>query len=593
MILQALVELYERLEVEGKMGPPGFQIQKIPALIELDKEGRFLGLIDTREKVGKKLIARAFQVPQEQSRPGLNGWKKANFLYDHAGYVLGVPKTEEPKDVEMAKRQHATFCTDVLALANCFPDEAGVQAVWKFLQNDDFQEVLSHPFWKECEKIAGCRLSFQLQGETELVCASPVLRAHVADKYAAGGEESERGEDNGDTQEGVCLVTGRRGSLARVHPRTPVPGGNCVGKFVSCQRNSGYDSYGKEQGFNSPVSSLAAFQYTQALNYMLNRQPNNNVIFADTTVVFWGSEANELEDVLASILKEPVKENPEISAQALRALYRSPESGRRPLDEDQTRFYILGLSPNVARISVRFWHVGTAGEVARNIRRHFDDLELMHGSQRPEHLSACRLLISIAPQGKAEKVPPNLAGELMQAIVQGTPYPRSLLNAVLQRCRVEQKGSERGKVTYPRVAMIKAILNREARYFHQDEKEISMALDQENMNIGYRLGRLFAVLEKIQEEASLKLNATILDRFYGAASGTPVIAFPRLMKLKNHHVSKLKNKGRAVNFERMISEIIQGIEDFPSHLDMSEQGRFAVGYYHQSQAFFTKSESKE
>lgn len=591
MILQALVEYFKRLESEGKVVPPGFQRLEIPFLIELDKEGRFLGLHDTREKVGKKLIGRAFQVPQEQSRTGRNGWMKANLLWDHAGYVLGVPKSEEQKDVEMAKRQHVTFCADVSTLAARFNDDAGVQAVWRFLQKDDYQEVLAHPLWVECQKIAGCRLSFRLQGATELVCASPALRAYVTEKDE-GGEDAESGESAGDAMDGLCLVTGLRGPLARVHLRTPVPGGNSSGKLVGFQRNSGYDSYGKEQSYNAPVSKLAAFQYAQVLNDLLGKQSNNKFSLADATVVFWGAEANELEDVLADILKEPVKENPEVSARALKALYRSPETGHRPLDEDPTRFYILGLSPNAARISVRFWYVGTVGEVARNIRRHFDDLELVHGSKQPEHLSLFRLLISIAPQGKSENIPPNLAGELMRAIVQGTPYPRSLLGAILRRCRAEQ-GNEMGNVTYPRVALIKAILNRETRHFHRDEKEVSMALDQENTNVGYRLGRLFAVLEKIQEEASPGLNATIRDRFYGAASGTPVTAFPHLMKLKNHHVSKLENRGRAVNLERLISEIMQGIEDFPSHLGMPDQGRFAVGYYHQRQAFFTKNEGKE
>ncbi|MBU1244009.1 type I-C CRISPR-associated protein Cas8c/Csd1 [Myxococcota bacterium] len=592
MILQALVEYFKRLETEGKVVPPGFQRLEIPFLIELDREGRFMGLHDTREKVGKKLIGRAFQVPQEQSRTGRNGWMKANLLWDHAGYVLGVPKTEEPKDQEMAKRQHGTFCADVSALADRFSDDAGVQAVWRFLQKDDYQELLSHPLWKECEKIAGCRLSFRLQGSTDLVCSSKAVRAYVSEKDAGGGEESDGGDATGEVIEGLCLVTGLRGQLARVHLRTPVPGGNSSGKLVGFQRNSGYDSYGKEQSFNAPVSKLAAFQYAQVLNELLGKQSNNKFSLADATVVFWGAEGNELEDVLANILKEPSKESPEASARALRALYRSPETGQRPLDEDVTRFYILGLSPNAARISVRFWHAGTVGEITRNIRRHFDDLELVHGSRQPEHLSLFRLLISIAPQGKSENIPPNLAGELMRAIVQGTPYPRALLGAIIRRCRAEQ-GSEMGNVTYPRVALIKAILNRESRYLHRDEKEVSMALDHENINIGYRLGRLFAVLEKIQEEASPGLNATIRDRFYGAASGTPVTAFPHLMKLKNHHVSKLENRGRAVNLERMVSEIMQGIDDFPPHLGMPDQGRFAVGYYHQRQALFTKSEGKE
>ena len=118
-----------------------------------------------------------------------------------------------------------------------------------------------------------------------------------------------------------------------------------------------------------------------------------------------------------------------------------------------------------------------------------------------------------------------------------------------------------------------------------------MALDVTNTNPGYRLGRLFAVLEKIQEEASPGINATIRDRFYGSASGTPVAAFPHLMKLKNHHLAKLENRGRAVNLEKIVGEIMDGLDDFPTHLSLQDQGRFAVGYYHQRQDFFKKNET--
>jgi CRISPR-associated protein Csd1 len=184
---------------------------------------------------------------------------------------------------------------------------------------------------------------------------------------------------------------------------------------------------------------------------------------------------------------------------------------------------------------------------------------------------------------KDDNVPPNLAGDTMKAILAGTPYPQTLLSAAVRRCRAERE------ITYPRASLIKAVLARETRYYNKTTKEVGMSLDTTNNNVGYRLGRLFATLEKIQEEASPGINATIRDRFYGSASATPVAAFPHLMKLKNHHLGKLDGKGRAIHFERIIGEIMDGLSDLPTHLSLADQGRFAVGYYHQRQAFFTSS----
>jgi CRISPR-associated protein Csd1 len=200
--------------------------------------------------------------------------------------------------------------------------------------------------------------------------------------------------------------------------------------------------------------------------------------------------------------------------------------------------------------------------------------------------------------GKSENIPPNLGGDVMRAILSGQPYPLTLLQNAIRRIRAEQaKKGERGNpamnVTYPRAAIIKACLNRHLRNSQTYEKELTVTLDTINPNPGYRLGRLFAVLEKIQEEANPGINATIRDRFYGAASSTPVTVFSNLMKLKNHHLAKLENPGRRVNLERLIGEIMYGVTDFPAHLDLADQGRFAIGYYHQRQAFFSKStESK-
>jgi len=222
---------------------------------------------------------------------------------------------------------------------------------------------------------------------------------------------------------------------------------------------------------------------------------------------------------------------------------------------------------------------------------HFADLEMVKGAKDWRTITLRNLLRSISVQEKDENVPPNLAGDFMRAILTGTIYPQTLLSAAVRRCRAERE------VTYPRAALIKGVLARDTRYgarfCNRHEKEVGMSLDSGNNNAGYRFGRLFAVLEKIQEEASPGINATIRDRFYGSASATPVAAFPHLMKLKNHHLAKLENRGRAVNLERMIGEIMEAVTDFPGHLSLADQGRFAVGYYHQRQSLFTSSKKDQ
>ena len=223
--------------------------------------------------------------------------------------------------------------------------------------------------------------------------------------------------------------------------------------------------------------------------------------------------------------------------------------------------------------------------MAMNIKQHFDDLDIERAPFDKPHLSIFRLLVSIASLGKADNIPPNLTGDFARTILTASPYPITLLQAAIRRIRAEHE------INYPRAALIKAILNRQRRFQiqTQSDKELTVSLDLTNTNAGYRLGRLFAVLERAQERANPGLNATIRDRYYGAAASTPVAVFSNLMKLKNHHIAKLENKGEAVNLEKLIAEVMDGINDFPNHMPLTDQGRFAIGYYHQRQAFYTKS----
>lgn len=601
MILQALASYYDRLAVENSVAPEGFKRVEIPFLVILSHRGEFVGLQDTRTPTGKKLVARTFIVPEQRERSGSKAWQTTNLLWDHYGYVFGWPKSESENDKEMARKQHETFVAEVKKLYASCPEDAEVGAVCRFVESNNFDAVFNHPSWKDCVKIPGCNLTFQVEGQVKLICQSDSVKGFIVSGVGASMKDEEEEDGSLPDIEGFCLVTGQVGPVARLHPRTPISGAKSNAKIVSFQKNMGFDSYGKLQSYNAPTSKKAAFAYTTALNEMLAKNSRQKLFVGDATTVFWAEKKNEIEDVFADIFGESAKESPEQATKAVRVLYEAPRAGAPPLVEDLTRFYVLGLAPNAARIAVRFWHAGTVGETARQILQHFDDCAMIHGPKQPEYLSLFRLLISTAALGKSENIQPNLAGDFMKAILVGTPYPQTLLTAAIRRCRAEQSKKDQNtgrlleNVPYPRAALIKAVLARAARLSKHSEKEVGMALDIDNMNIGYRLGRLFAALEKIQEDVSREegreLNTTIRERFYGGASGTPVTAFPHLMKLKNHHLAKLKNKGLAIKREILIGEIMDGVTDFPTHLKLQDQGRFAVGYYHQRQAFFTKHET--
>jgi CRISPR-associated protein Csd1 len=309
----------------------------------------------------------------------------------------------------------------------------------------------------------------------------------------------------------------------------------------------------------------------------------------DASAVCWAAPVegsdSEFDTLLADLFG--THDNPDTGIRAVTTLFDAIHSGRFDGTEGQTRYYVLGLAPNAARISVRFFHTLTLAELAPRIIQHFTDLTLRHAPHEPDYPPLFRLLTACAVQSKADNIPPNLGGGIVDAILAGpdAPYPSLWLNAAVNRCRAERE------VSYYRAAAIKACLNRSIRRFKQ-EKEFQPMLDLDNTNAAYRLGRLFAVLEKIQEEASPGLNATIRDRYYGAASSTPVAVFTTLLRLKNAHLKKLP-AGRVIGFEKLLGEVLSAVTDFPAHLALADQGRFALGYYHQRQAFFTKSDKTE
>lgn len=578
MILQALNDYYHRKTHEDstELAPLGFEKKEIPFIIVLDREGHFIDLEDTRLGEGKKKSGRIFTVPQgEKKTSGI----AANLLWDTLGYVLGVVSTAKAekldankfkKEQQISDEMHAAFIRRIEeTFAESIADE-GVNAVLTFLKAQDFEQLYTHSNWQECKSSTG-NISFRLLNQTELVCQRQAVQDTIT--LILSGRQQQRNP---------CLITGGFDVIARLHPAIKgVWDAQTAGANIVSFNLDAFNSYGKTQGLNAPVGERAAFAYTTAVNHLLRKGSRQRMQVGDATTVFWAEKAHPVEDSFVDWIEED-RDDPDRHIQAVRALYAAPQSGAVPIEDDSTRFYVLGLSPNAARIAVRFWHVCTVGELARNIRVYFDDIRIEHAPYEAEFLSLFRLLTTTALQGKAENIPPNLAGDVMKAILADTPYPRTLLVAALRRVRAERK------VDYPHAAAIKAVLVRNSR---SEQKEIGVSLDEQNTNVGYRLGRLFAVLERAQEAANPGINATIRDRFYGAASSTPVIAFSHLMKLKNHHIAKLENRGQAVNLEKLIGQIMDGIDNFPPHLSLDDQGRFAIGYYHQRQNFFAKHQS--
>ena len=570
MIIQALYDYYERKnsDPEAHMAPSGFEWKEIPFIIEIDTHGNPIQIEDTREGEGKKKRARPFLVPQSVKK---TSGIAANLLWDNAAYVLGVATKGKSKRVE---EQRQAFIARIESLPAPVKNDAGVKSVLNFLRGAN-TESLSQ--WTEWEEIVTTvpNLTFRLRGDIDLVC------------QRSATIEAIRMEQVTTSADGLCLVTGERGEIERLHTAIKgVWGAQTSGANIVSFNLDAFNSYGKTQGANAPVSKNAAFSYATALNHLLRKDSPQRLQVGDASVVFWSDRPTDWETGIVNIFGEPPKDDPDRNIRAVENLYTAIKHGKLENEGGQAKFFVLGLAPNAARIAIRFWYHGTVAEMAGRIKQHFDDLTIERSQRDPPYLSLFRLLVSVATQGKADNIPPNLGGELLRSILAGLPYPQTLLAAAVRRIRAEHE------VKYARAALIKACINRATRYSNPNIKEeLKMSLDEANINSGYRLGRLFAVLEKIQEEANPGINATIRDRFYGAASSTPVTVFSTLMKLKNHHLSKLENRGRAVNFEKRVGEIMEGLSDFPAQLPLADQGRFAIGYYHQRQDFFKKTES--
>ena len=616
MILQALNDYYQRRQrspnLQDRLPAFGLEEKEIHFVIEIDGEGWLVNLVDTRSTEGKKKIGQRFLVPQGVKK---TSGVAANLLWNNSEYVFGladakklVAKRKEGKENEYMQRlieMQTAFRKKIESLSTEALLDPGIKAVLAFLNGLDITALESLPVWSEI-LATNPVISFRLHGDLELICQRPAV-------VAAAANQTEEKPD------GVCLVSGEPAAIMRLH--SPIkgirdkPGATPDKNIVSINNenksgsNGGqtpaFASYGKEKGFTSPVGKPATFAYTTALNHLLARDSRQRIQVGDASTVFWSEQANDLETALPDLFGEPPKDDPNRGTDALKVLYQAVQSGKFTRGTANDRFHVLGLAPNAARIAIRFWETASALDLAKRIARHFDDIKITRADYESEHLSLSALLkgSSRRKSDGSYDIPPNLGGEVMRAILEDLPYPTQLLNLAIQRCRAEQakKNKRTGKpvhnVSYERAAVIKACLNRLVRFHTRSEKELAVSLDLTNDLPAYRLGRLFAVYERMQETASEReLNKTIRDAYFGAAMSSPRSVFPRLVKLNQHHLRDIKRSRpkSAGYFDGLLREINWSIDPntaYPAIFRLEDQGRFALGYYHQRQAFFTKSDA--
>jgi CRISPR-associated protein Csd1 len=588
MIIRELVRYYDRKALDpdptNRLPSLGLEDKEIPFVIELATDGAVIQLVDTRQLDGKKLRARSFLVPSGVKK---TSGVKANLLWDTAAYSIGLARERKNAgDIT----PNGAFIARIEALPPAIRERPGIAAVLAAQRRADWSVIEKSPTWPEIVDTNPV-ITFRLLGDDQLVCQDMDLLRSVAN--ADDGDE--------ESPQAICLVDGTEQPVQRLHTSIKgVWGAQSSGANIVSFNARAFESYGKteRQGENAPIGKRAAFAYTTALNHLLAKGSRNRVQVGDSSAVFWADGPAPLLDgefTLADYMGER-PDQPDRGVQAVQALYRALSSGQVPIGERDVRFFVLGLAPNAARISVRFWIQATVGELAPRIRQHFDDLKVVRAFDKdPPVPSLFRLLSDLAVQGKVDNVPPRLAGEWIRSILEGLPYPALLLNAAVIRCKAERD------VSYLRASVLKAWLNRDTRRrtpsSPRNDPEFKENLDMDQTDTAYRLGRLFAVLERIQQKAQPGINATIRDRYYGAASTTPVSVFTTLLRLKNAHLKKLSD-GEANYFERLLGGIFGTLEapvllDFPRQLSLPDQGRFALGYYHQRQSFFAGRKADE
>lgn len=581
MILQSLNELYSRLAADPayEIAPPGFSPQKICFRMVLKPDGSLFDIQDTRTPDEKGKMQNTLMLVPGDAKPSGAGINPG-LLWDNQTYLLG--RQPEDKADGFGLSRFEAFRQRHLELESTIKDPS-FSAVCRFLEQWNSERITEFPILNDLGTGFGI---FQLQGEKKAVHESSAVQEWWLLSQAA--------EVPGDL--GQCLLTGEELPIARLHPKIKgVTGAQAAGASIVSFNANAYESYGKAQSYNAPVSEAAAFRYGTALNSLLTgpKSQKHRIRIGDTTTVFWTEKPSIVEDCFANIFAGGSQATEEVQDETKRGqLQRVLEAIRsggkyQELGESgDTQFHILGLAPNAARISIRFYHRSTVADLLAKLHDHQRCLEIVRqfteqtGSRFPDPEFPALWQIIRETARAADEIPPLLGGALARAIIEGTPYPEGLFSAIIRRIHADRT------INYLRAATLKAVLTRNHKL------DIPIMLDTENIDPAYLLGRLFAALEKTQEDALGNVNAGIRDRFYSAASSTPASVFPRLLRTYQHHLSKL-NGGAKVNRERMVQEIVASVDasGFPNQFALKKQGIFAIGYYHQRKDFFTKKET--
>ena len=596
MILQALHDLYSRLEHEKSytIAPPGRSSQKITFIVVIEPDGTLVDIQDARVDTGGTKVPRKVLV-LGRTKPSGSGLNPC-FLWDKPGYLLGFESEDDKKKKARALETFSAFRVRHLEVEQEL-DSPVFSGVCRFLESWNPERASEFPVLDELATGFGV---LAIRGMTRYVHEEPGIQEWWDRRTKADPERMKTwwinfGDNSGDqSPQGQCLVDGQLGPIARLHAKVKgVAGAQSAGATIAGFNDPAYWSYGLEQSYNAPVSVEAARRYTTALNALLDgpMRDKHRIVVGGTTVVFWTEKPTVAEDVFAAFASEGSaavgKVQDETIRKKLEAFLRALRSGREAYaeladDPEGTTFFILGLAaPTPARIAVRFFHRTTVAGMLENLRKHHADIgvERRFGDDtkkpEPELPPVWMLLNETRPPGG--DVPPLLPGTLLESIVAGTRYPDALFSTIMRRISADRI------VNYPRACLVKGYLARNLG------KEVPVSLDTSRQEPAYRLGRLFAALEKTQQDAlGGHINATIRDRFYSSASATPGTVFPRLLRTYQHHLAKLEG-GFRINREKLVQEILDPLEGFPTHMGLVDQGLFALGYYHQYRFFYTKN----
>ena len=598
MILQALVRHYEDLVARDAIAGPGWSKTKISYALEIDDEGQLLQAVSVmaQQQRGKKTMLLPQEMELPAPVPGRTGKSiKPSFLWDNASYILGIDEKGNPeraKDCFSASQKHHI---ELLSGVNCAP----AQAIVAFFRNWDPKRAADHPALREHldEILSGANLVFRYRGA--FAQQDPAVREAWQRHY----------DDDSEGALSVCLVTGQAAVPQEVHPSIKgVQGAKPSGAALVSFNAEAFESFGKEQSLNAPVGKYAAFAYTAVLNHLIADHRHNSLV-GDTLVLCWAEGGDPAAQDLFSAYawgndSDYAEEDIRSAVSALLAGETVDfDAGRIAPDTD---FYLLGIAPNAARLSVRFFYRNTIGEFLKNVQAHYDRLRIAGGQTR--YLSPWWLLQetvdgkardkhnksaantkpqqeTVSEKARDKSGMKNTAAALLRSILTNTPYPSTLLSGVELRIRAERE------IKWRKAAILKAYYTKN-RHPQVPKEVCTVSLNEQCTNTAYVLGRLFAILERIQSEANPGVNATIKDKYFNSASATPARVFPMLIDLAQKHLRKLAG-GQRIYFDKQISGLCSLLqESFPDRMTLPQQGSFQLGYYHQKEKLFEKKEEK-